>query len=139
MGLLFSQSDNSVKINHPQKVIHEEKRAPTDMSIQLAKEYEELIEKKICERLMVQGNIVNFSLAIQDDMMGPKFHIKMRINENDFTETFSIINPDMNNLIDRLTKWMCEKIILEPIREIAIAYLSGRQNYRFIGIEEKDE
>jgi len=31
---------------------------------------------------------------------------------------------------------MCEKIILDPIREIAYAYASGQQNgYRHIGIK----
>lgn len=133
MGILSSYRDNSVRIIHPEKIVHEEKRAPTDLSIKLAKECEELIEKKIVEKLIVQGNIVNFTVAFQKELCFSKLHIKMKINENIFTETFNIDNLDLDILIDTLKSWLCEKILLDPIRECVTAYASGQKNnYRYI-------
>ena len=136
MGLLYSHRDNRVTITNPEKIIHEEKRAPTEKSIELAKEYEELIEKKIAEKLIVQGNIVSFSLAFQQENLFHKLHIKMKINENEFIETFIIDNPCVDYLIDKLRNWICNKIILDPIREICVAYVSGQKNsYTYIGMK----
>lgn len=137
MGLFYTKKDNSVNIKYPEKIFHEEKRAPTDHSIKLAKEYEEIIESKIIEKLIVQGNVVNFSIAFQQETLFHKMHIKMKINEKVFKESFNIINPCVDDLMEKVTNWMCEIIILDPIREIALAYASGQKNnYRFIGIKD---
>lgn len=135
MGLLWTEIHEQK--HYPQTVTQTvtEKRAPTDDSIQLLKELEEAAEKRIIDKILVDTNVVKYSLVFSQDFLRYKLYLKIKINDYVYEETFSVNEiDDGSKLMDEIQKWVAEKIVMEPLREICTAYASGQQNnYRVIG------
>jgi hypothetical protein len=141
MGLLFSKhTDQSTHIKYPEKVIHEERRAPTDDSIRLAKEYEEAIEKKIIEKLMVSTNIVDFGMIISEDPLRKYLQIKININGREYDQKFDLYNPNIDKLFEKIKYWIADKILLGPLEAVMVAHCSKYPTgFKHIVTHEKEK
>lgn len=134
MGLFYTNVKNETNHKHAEKIFHEEKRAPTDDSIRLYREIEEKIHQSIAQKLIVNNNLFTYSIYFRNDYLNASMGVKIKINENEFSEVFKIDsekNPDQ--IVKILKDWLCEKILMNPIRSILEEILSNQMNgYRVI-------
>lgn len=137
MGLLWTTVRNETNHKSPERIIHEEKRAATDESIRLAKEYEEKIYSQIAEKLVVNNNLFTFSLAFsRDAYLYTVMYVKIKINDSEYSENFKLdsfseVNPE--KVAETLKKWLSEKILMQPLMSIFEAYYSKNiLGYRII-------
>lgn len=140
MGLLFTSVKNETIHKSPENIFHEVKRAPTNDSIRLAKEYEEKIHSQIAEKLMVNNNLFTYSLAFSQGQLGhTHMYVKIKINGEEFSEnfnldSFSVVSPE--NVSEKLLTWLCGKILMQPINSILQLYYSNTMmNYSVVNNE----
>jgi hypothetical protein len=126
--------DHRVEFKSPEKVFHEYKRAPTDESIRLAKEYEEKIHSQIAEKLMVIDNNINFTCAMSNDaFMMTKLYLKININGVDHSGVVIIDFPDQNKIVDKIRDWICSILTMNITMEFFNNYIPNDFGYTRIG------
>ena len=121
--------NHSTNIKSPEKIYHEEKRAPTDQSIQLAKEYEEKILRSILEKVLVHDNLFEYTVVITDNIMNRILNIKIKINDNEFTNNFNI-GIDVDKTLDKVISWFSGLFLRDVLSDICIGHMQGQQNYK---------
>ena len=101
-----------------------QKRAPTDESVKLLKEFEEKAESKFCERIDIKTNLLDYTIleyAECLDHWGSKFRYFVKINDKDYQgdiqlDRYEIMKQPML-LFQEIQKDLAEKISKEIIIE----------------------
>lgn len=140
MGLL---RDNHYNFKFPSTIKVEssvkEQRATTDDSIRLAEEYREKIERSLIKKLLCKNNIVDFTIALNnyDCLRGPILLVKIKINDQEFSESFNIDPSQLEDTINTLQKWMADKIVMDAIRELCYQHSAGMRQFCYDSEKDK--
>jgi hypothetical protein len=130
--LMFDNHKNEFK--YPEKIFHEYKRAPTDESIKLAKEYEEKIHHQIAQKLMVKDNNINFSCALSNnELLIQRLYLKIKINDIEHSEVYTLDFIDNDKIIDIIRNWICNILTLNMSREFFYSYQTSNFGYLKVG------
>lgn len=113
-----------IEFNHPEKIFHEHKRAPTDESIRLAMEYEEKILKKIVDKFQCCDNKINLSFFRINDVLRSFYVVKLKINGNEFSQTFDI-KIQFDEMVDDIVNWISYKILQPFIQDMFVTMKQG--------------
>lgn len=137
MGLLFTTVKNETINKSPERIILEEKRAPTDESIRIYHEYEDKLRSEIAEKLMVKNNLITYSLAFCNfDNLNPYVYVKFMINGEEHSEKIRINSFDAacpEKIANHIKEWLVDKMTMKPIIDIFNSYYSGKTSgYRII-------
>ncbi len=134
----YNKTNVEANTYYPEEVNHNYNRAPTEESIKLAREYEEIIHKQVEEKFFAKNNLFNYTLVFSRDYLtqDPVYYLKICINGQEFSETFRLNqygDTDPDRLIERFNQWMCSKILHNPIRDSMLAFaLGGQTSYKVI-------
>ena len=110
---------HKIHVRHPEKILHEYKRAPTDDSIRILKEYEEKIHSQISEKLLIKDNNIEFSLAFTtDNIMNNRGYVKFTVNGIEHTENFIINTPNPDDIFMKIKNWIIDILSLDITRSL---------------------